>query len=138
VSRSSAREIAMKLLYSRLMGGDGTANSVAVDLGMDESPDAEDTRYVEEILAGVEETKARLDELIAQYAIGWSNERIARVDLCILRTAIYEMLYRDDVPTGAAIDEAVELAKRYGGERSYAFVNGILGSIAKTLPPESS
>ena len=138
MSRPNAREIAMKLLYSRLMGGGGTPDGVAADLGMDEPPDAEDIRYVEEILAGVEETQGRLDELIAEYAIGWSKERIARVDLCILRTAIYEMLYRDDVPTGAAIDEAVELAKRYGGERSYAFVNGILGSIAKTLPPESS
>jgi len=54
--------------------------------------------------------------------------------LSILRVAIYEMLYRkEDVPTGAAINEAVELAKRYGGERSYAFVNGILGSVAKEL-----
>lgn len=138
MSRTSAREIAMKLIYSRLLGGGGTPESVAADLCMDEPPGDEDTRYVEEILAGVDESRERLDELIAQYAIGWSNERIARVDLCILRMAIYEMLYREDVPTGAAIDEAVELAKRYGGERSYAFVNGILGSVAKNLPPESS
>lgn len=138
MSRTSAREIAMKLIYSRMMGGGGTPDGLAADLGLDGAPGDEDTRYVEEILAGVEECCDKLDELIAQYAIGWSNERIARVDMCILRMAIYEMLYRDDVPTGAAIDEAVELAKRYGGERSYAFVNGILGSVAKTLPPETS
>lgn len=133
MSRSSAREIAMKLAYSRLLGGADTPLAIAEESGADELPTEEEARYAEEIADGVGRTSAALDELIAQYAIGWSNERIARVDLCILRVALYEMLYRDDVPTGAAIDEAVELAKRYGGERSYAFVNGILGAAAKTL-----
>ncbi len=133
MSRSSAREIAMKLAYSRLMGGAGTPADIAEESGADEPPTAEEALYAEEIAAGVETTCAELDGLIAQYAIGWSNERIARVDLCILRVALYEILYREDVPTGAAIDEAVELAKRFGGERSYAFVNGILGSAVKSL-----
>ena len=74
-----------------------------------------------------------LDALIASHAIDWSIDRIARVDLCILRVALYEMLYRSDVPSGAAINEAVELAKRFGGEKSYAFINGILGVVAREL-----
>ena len=87
-----------------------------------------------EVVQGVLEKQDELDELIGRYARGWSNERLARVDLSILRVAVYEMRYRDDVPVGAAIDEAVEMAKRYGGERSFAFINGILGSIAKAEP----
>ncbi|MDO4573482.1 MAG: transcription antitermination factor NusB [Clostridia bacterium] len=136
MSRSSAREIAMKLLYSRLLGGAGTPADIAAESGAGAALDEEDSRYIEEIIAGVSEKSAELDELVQRYAIGWSSERIARVDLSILRVAIYEMLYRADVPAGAAIDEAVELAKRFGGERSYAFVNGILGSVAKSLQPE--
>lgn len=124
----------MKLVYSRLLGGDAnTQAAVLFESETGELSNEEDAAYVAEILAGVESTSVELDEMIAQYAIGWSNERIARVDLSILRVAIYEMLYREDVPTGAAIDEAVELAKRFGGERSYAFVNGILGSVAKAI-----
>ena len=78
-----------------------------------------------------EEHTEEIDEFVSRYSKDWMIDRIARVDLSILRVAIYEMLYRkEDVPTGAAINEAVELAKRYGGERSYAFVNGILGSVS--------
>ena len=86
------------------------------------------------MLEGVCAHSGELDDLVKKYAKDWSIERISRVDLSILRIAIYEMLFRrEDVPTGAAINEAVELAKRYGGERSYAFINGILGSVAKEI-----
>ena len=138
MSRSRAREIAMKLVYSRLMGGCGTPQVIAEGFDTREPLDDSDTRYIEEIVAGVAKAVEELDGLIAQYAIGWANERIARVDMSILRVALYEMLYREDVPTSAAIDEAVELAKRFGGERSYAFVNGILGSAAKALAAEAT
>jgi len=128
----------MKAIYSRLMGGSDAPGDGADDGGSCDNLSAEDTLYIEEIIAGVEQSCDKLDELITQYAIDWPNARIARVDLCILRIAIYEMLYREDVPVGAAIDEAVELAKRYGGDRSYAFVNGILGSLARASSAESS
>ena len=86
------------------------------------------------MLDGVGAHTEEIDEFVSKYSKDWMIDRIARVDLSILRIAIYEMLYRkEDVPTGAAINEAVELAKRYGGERSYAFVNGILGSVAKEI-----
>lgn len=85
----------------------------------------------------MEATLGEVDALIAENTVDWSIDRISRVDLAILRVAVYEMLYREDVPTGASINEAVELAKRFGGERSYSFVNGILGTIAKTLPEKA-
>ena len=72
--------------------------------------------------------------MIAAHATGWALDRIARVDLSILRVCVYELLYRPDVPRSAAINEAVELAKTFGEEKSYSFVNGILGTIERGLP----
>ena len=134
MSRTTAREVAMMMHFSNLLGGEDTPEHVyekAESLG---TLDEEDLVYVSQMLEGVGTHSEELDEIIGRYSKDWAIERIARVDLSILRVAIYEMLYRkEDVPTGAAINEAVELAKRYGGERSYAFINGILGSVAKEV-----
>lgn len=121
----------MKLAYSRLMGGEDTPDAVQEKSGVSEPLSAEDVAFAEALAEGVETHAAELDGLIGAHAIDWSLDRIARVDLCILRVALFELLYREDVPAGAAINEAVELAKRYGGERSYAFINGILGVVAR-------
>lgn len=121
----------MKLVYSRLLGGEDTPDAVLEKSGVSEPLDAEDGAFAEALANGVEAHVAELDGLIAEHAIDWTIDRIARVDLSILRIALYEMLYRDDVPAGAAINEAVELAKRFGGEKSYAFINGILGVVAR-------
>lgn len=131
MSRSLAREVAMKLAYSRLLGGEDTLAAVLEKSGEAEPLSVEDAAFAEALAAGVEARADELDAVIAAHAIDWSIGRIARVDLSILRIAVYEMLYRDDVPCGAAINEAVELAKRFGGEKSSAFVNGILGAVAR-------
>lgn len=131
--RSVAREVAMKLVFSRLLGGEDTPEDVLEESDILEKLSPEDIRFAKEIAEGVEEHSPELDELVAQYAKDWSVERIGRVDLSVLRVAMYEILYRDDVPTGAAINEAVELAKRFGGDKSYSFVNGILGTFAKSV-----
>ena len=121
----------MKLAYSRLMGGEDTPDAVQEKSGVSEPLSAEDVAFAEALAEGVETHAAELDGLIGAPAIDRSLDRIARVDLCILRVALFELLYREDVPAGAAINEAVELAKRYGGEKSYAFINGILGVVAR-------
>ena len=122
--------------FSRMLGGEDTPERVcekADEIG-EGALDADDVLYVDQVIGGVSAHQQELDELVSKYSVDWAIDRIARVDLSILRVAIYEMLYRkEDVPAGAAINEAVELAKRYGGERSYAFINGILGSVAKEL-----
>ena len=136
MSRTTAREVAMMMEFSRMLGGEDTPERVCDKAdGIGEGAlDAEDVIYVEQIGSGVDAHQTEIDALISKYSVDWAIERIAKVDLSILRVAIYEMLYRkEDVPAGAAINEAVELAKRYGGERSYAFINGILGSVAKEL-----
>ena len=137
MSRTRAREVAMMMIYSSMLGGAETPQDVCEKSELLGSLDDTDVRYAEAIESGVMARAEELDALIAEHAVGWSPDRIARVDLSILRVAIYEMLYREDVPTGAAINEAVELAKRYGGEKSFAFINGILGGVAKTLPSGS-
>ena len=134
MSRTTAREVAMMMHFSNLLGGEDTPEHVCEKAESLGTLDEEDLVYVSQMLEGVGTHSEELDEIIGRYAKDWAIERIARVDLSILRVAIYEMLYRkEDVPTGAAINEAVELAKRYGRERSYAFINGILGSVAKEV-----
>jgi N utilization substance protein B len=134
MSRTTAREVTMMMHFSNLLGGEDTPEHIVEKAELTSMLDGEDLLYVSQMLEGVAAHTEELDEYVSRYAKDWTIDRIARVDLSILRVAIYEMLYRkEDVPAGAAINEAVELAKRYGGERSYAFVNGILGSVAKEI-----
>lgn len=124
----------MKLVYSRLLGGADTPDAVLEKSGISEPFDDDDVEFAEAIADGVAAHIDEIDALIAGHALGWSIDRIARVDLSILRVSVYEMLFRPDVPRSASINEAVELAKTFGEEKSYSFVNGILGTIEHELP----
>jgi transcription antitermination protein NusB len=86
--------------------------------------------FTRELAEGVETHREELDVLIAEHAHGWSLERIAPLDRNIMRVALFEIAHRDDVPLEVAIDEAVELAKRYCGVDAPGFINGILGAVA--------
>ena len=89
-----------------------------------------DQKYMQEKFDKVTERLEEIDGILNGISKGWKTKRMSRVDLTALRLAVYEMKYDEDVPTGVAINEAVELAKHYGGETSGSFVNGILGKIA--------
>jgi len=128
----------MKLVYSHMMGGMDTPDAVLEKSGIEEPFDKDDYAYANEIVEGILSCQEELDEKIAAHATGWALERIARVDLSILRVCVYELLYRPDIPRSASINEAVELAKTFGGEKSYSFVNGILGTIERGLPREDA
>lgn len=99
---------------------------------------AESRPFTKELALGVEEHRAELDEVISEYAKGWDISRIAPLEKNIMRVALYEMNYRDDVPFEVAIDEAVETAKKYSGAEAPGFVNGILGSAAKAMKADVS
>ncbi len=86
-----------------------------------------------ELITGVLENQNELDQLIAKFSQNWRIARIAKVELTILRIAVYEMFYREDVPVKVAINEGIELSKKYGDNKSSKFVNGILDAIAKRL-----
>ncbi len=125
-TRREARERALSLLYEADAKG-ATPGSVLAEQVLPPEPFAAD------VVAGVEEHQAEVDALIRTYAKGWTLERMPVIDRTLLRMAIYELAHRPDVPTGAVISEAVELAKRYSTDDSGKFVNGMLSRIAKEL-----
>ncbi len=94
-------------------------------------PDDEDAAVVNDKYQGVVLRLDDIDGLLNEISRGWKTSRMGRVDLAILRLAVYEMRYDDAVPVSVAINEAVEMAKKYGGNDSASFINGILGKIAK-------
>jgi len=91
----------------------------------------EDKAYMQGKHEAVVARLAEIDELLNANAQGWKTKRMNKVDLAILRLAVYEMTWDDDIPTKVAINEAVELAKRFGGDDSPSFVNGVLGKVAR-------
>lgn len=97
-----------------------------------------DQEYMSRKYRNVLEKLDEIDALLNETSNGWKTKRMSRVDLTALRLAVYELKYDKDVPTGVAINEAVELAKRFGGETSGSFVNGILGKIANSESEEKS
>jgi N utilization substance protein B len=125
-SRREARERALELLYEADAKGCSPA-AVLEDLAVDPDPFAVD------LVTGVGVHQAEVDELIGRFSRGWAVERMPVVDRTLLRMAVYELAHRLDVPTGAIISEAVELAKRFSTDDSGRFVNGVLGSIAEEI-----
>ncbi len=94
---------------------------------------ADSRPFTVELVEGVEAHRTEIDEVISEYSQGWDLNRIAPLERNILRVAIYEMNFRDDVPAEVAIDEAVEIAKKYSGTDAPGFVNGILGAAAREM-----
>ena len=128
MDRTAARAAAMKLVFEWEMGGNGGEDTV---FGLLEIPkDDAEIDYVDEVVEGVKARQAEIDEWIAQFAHGWSLERMNRVDLAILRVAVFEIL-AGQVPEHVVVNKAVELSKQYSTERSPAFINGVLGSIRR-------
>ena len=133
MSRKTAREVAMKLAFSRLLGGENTYQAVLDQSGIEEEPSQSDLQFADTLFNGVQEHIDEIDAYVERFAIGWKIKRMAKVDLSILRVAIFEMLYCDEIPHSVSINEAVELSKQFGGERSSAYVNGILGAVEKEI-----
>ena len=133
--RRAARESALALLYS----GDISEKDVTeiVDDGAYPADDLALSEYAEMLIAGVAEHVDDIDKRLASTSENWSIDRMPVVDRAILRLATFEMIYVEDVPVSVSINEAVELAKMYGGEDdSSRFVNGVLGRIARMLEKE--
>lgn len=95
----------------------------------DEEIKSLDEKYIKSVLEGIVEKVVSIDEYIVKYSKDWSIDRMSKIDLAILRVAIYEILYKDDIPSSVSINEAVELAKKYSHEDASSFINGILGSV---------
>ncbi|MCQ2500084.1 MAG: transcription antitermination factor NusB [Lachnospiraceae bacterium] len=94
-------------------------------------PTEEESAYIKEKYQLIQEKLPEIDALLNASSKGWKTDRMSKVDLTILRLAVYEVKYDDRIPTGVAINEAVEIAKSFGGDESASFINGVLGKIAR-------
>lgn len=138
MARSVARQAAMQLLYGRLSGGDAEDETLGMIYeqlspdGKETEPTADDRAYIDDVVSGVQAHAEELDRLIDEHSSGdWTLERVARVDLSILRLSAYELCYRNDVPQNVSISEAMELADRYSEPKSGRYINGVLGAIGR-------
>ena len=127
--RRKARIIALKALYELDSVGHELPEILARLLEENPAP-ADVVTFVQELVSGVLEHREEIDAVIRQKAPAWPLEQVAVIDRNILRLAIYEILIDNRVPVRAAINEAVELAKSFGGESSPKFINGVLGSVS--------
>ena len=149
MTRANARELAVHLIYERCFTGEAPENVVAARLKKEyfsllaeenqvysDSPNATQKAYVRSVVSGVASREDELNDLIRKYSVGWDISRISRLARSVMQLAIYETLYMDDVPAGVAISEAVRIVKLYDGNDTGSFVNGILGSYARSLNTE--
>ncbi len=144
MTRANARELAVHLIYGREFTGEEPEQVVSVRLDKEyyaalsqenevysDRPSRNQLNYIDTVVTGVANRTEQLNTEISRYAIGWDVSRISRLTRAIMQLAIFEILYVEDVPTGVAVSEAVRLAKKYDGDDTGAFVNGILGSFAR-------
>jgi transcription antitermination protein NusB len=144
MTRTAAREIAVRLCFGQSENpqdpdtilGEIFDEEYYASLAKEDEifalyPDEVQLDYIGRIIRGVSEHGAELDGYIEKYAVGWKFGRISRTAVAILKTAMYEILYMPDVPDKAAINEAVELAKRYEEPVTVPFINGVLGSFSR-------
>lgn len=128
MSRKLAREMAVCFLFQVEFQRENIKEQVE-DFLVSYGEASYDKDYFLEVINGVLNSLKEIDELIESKVKSWTIDRIAKMDLPILRVAIYEMKHRDDIPVGVSINEAVELAKKYGSDDSARFINGLLGQI---------
>lgn len=146
MTRANARELAVHLIYGRDFTGEEPETVVATRLEKDyykklseendvysERPSRAQLSYIDNVVAGVANREEALNEQIQKYSIGWDVTRISKLARSVMQLAMYEILYMEDIPTGVAISEAVRLAKKYDGDDTGAFVNGILGAFARSI-----
>ena len=130
-ARSKARKRALDVLYEADLRGTDAVRTLAERLAQADPPVP---AYAVELVEGVTGHRHRIDEVLGAHAEGWTVQRMPPVDRAVLRLALYELLWRDDVPDAVVIDEAVELAKSLSTDESPRFVNGVLGRVLRERP----
>jgi N utilization substance protein B len=131
MKRRKAREFALQLLYQLDIRQDKPSTTVLRNFWKDNESDEEVQAFTEDLVKGTHKHQATINGQIQACADNWNLDRMASVDRNVLRMAVYEILYRMDIPANVTINEAVEIAKKFGTDESGAFVNGVLDSVAK-------
>jgi transcription antitermination protein NusB len=130
-ARSKARKRALDVLYEADVRGVDALDTLAERVSLADPPVND---YTIELVEGVQANRPRIDEILSEYAEGWTVARMPDVDRALLRLGVYELLWREEVPHAVAIDEAVELAKSLSTDESPRFVNGVLGRVLRDQP----
>ncbi len=151
MTRTAARELAVQLCFrlsvdgelteetlERFFDGEHYESLASEDDCFRQKPDEKQLAYIRAVTQGVAEKQAELDAYIEKYSVGWKLARISKTALAVLRVAMFEILFVGDVPAGAAINEAVELAKGYDDPETVAFINGVLGAFVRGETPEAA
>ena len=131
MQRKTARENTFILIFEKICKNDETAEEIfnkATDVRGLEYDD-----YVKHVFFGAEENSQIIDEITSKHTLGWKKERISPVSRAVIRLAVYEMMFMEDIPSRVSINEAIELSKKYDDEKSYSFVNGVLNGVAVEL-----
>lgn len=149
MTRGNARELAVHLIYAREFTGEEPEAIIAARLEKEyysqlsqenqvyeERPSRAQRAYIDSVVSGVANRLDELNEIISKFAIGWDISRISRLTRTVMQLAIFEIQCIEDVPTGVAISEAVRIVKMYDGDDAGSFVNGILGTFARSIPSE--
>ncbi|MBQ8794073.1 MAG: transcription antitermination factor NusB [Clostridia bacterium] len=128
MTRKQAREEAFILVFEKEFNDDSLQDVLSL---AEEIRDIQADEYIQKVFFGVYENIEAIDEIISNNAVGWSIKRITKTALAILRLAIYEIKYYDEIPVSVSINEAVELAKKYATKEDASFINGILSTVCK-------
>jgi len=150
MTRANARELAVHLIYGREFTGEEPNEVVELRLNKEyyqklsaenevysDRPSRAQLTYIDKVVTGVANRTDELNAEIQKFSIGWDISRISRLTRCVMQLAIFEILHVEDVPVGVAVSEAVRLSKKYDGDDTGAFVNGILGAFARSLHKEA-
>jgi len=150
MTRSSAREIAVHIVFSLGFNDRSARDVLDTELTQErfrtlaeelelygQFPNEKQEKYIRDLVQGVFAHGPELDDCISRYSVGWSFARIPRMAAAVMRTAMYEVLYMPDIPNAAAINEAVEIAKKYEPAEVVSFLNGILGTFVRTEFPDA-
>lgn len=130
MTRKMAREEAFILIFEKVFTKESAEDILAL---ANESRDLVPDDYIKTVFSGVYDNLEELDDIISSTAVGWKIERISKTALCVLRLALFEIKFMDDIPLSVSINEAVEICKKYATTEDASFVNGILSTVAKSI-----
>ncbi len=140
MSRTTAREHAFKILYQMQVAPEEIESTVSLYLEnfAEETVNEQDRAFIVQEIVGTTSREKELDEKISGALKGWTLNRLSKVDLAILRLAVYEILHDDSIPESVSINEAINLAKKYSQDAAPAFINGVLGSVVPGEAPQAA
>ena len=135
MQRKIARENAFLLIFEKTFKSDETAGEIFNKATNERGLEYDD--YVKKVFFGVFENSEIIEQEIEKHLMGWKKERVSPVSISILRLAAYEVMFIEDIPSRVSLNEAIELAKKYDDEKSYAFVNGVLNALIKAVEQDA-